>query len=476
MNVAEIPMDRSQTATNNSQTAQVPVPHLDTHQLKLFQQLTQTVQISPPIQTPLLPQPPAPTTGPSDIVAGSSNSHTHWNNSSRNAPNKSWDAGQVGRIFSTPPSFEENDHHGNRGRFRGGGYRSRGRGRFGGDRDREGYRNRFHDDNARSPGAAQHVRRSRSRSPPRNRYGTAASRREVKPYSPPHRPSIADQTDLDLDLDRSSLHPGVDEFGREIRPSSDDGGSETPDDSKQQPPPPPPLATHLSPTSALAAEAAPVSGEHESSSTMSATSQSQAAEPTASGSDALPQGGEGPGGLASFDYSTFDPTLPASWEALGQAWAVTNGRPPSQEELMMFVMEVTVSMAGQQAPVTGGPAMQGNQRTGQGHWTGEHRGGPPRGGRGRGAFGTSRGGRGGFAYDGQAQWDYGDDGYSQGTDAVVLGEHTNAQDGSGWAQGSSGGGMGEEGDQQTGSQGAMGGRMQEVGDGNWVFTRNDGSS
>ena len=152
---------------------------------------------------------------------------------------------------------------------------------------------------------------------------------------------------------------------------------------------------------------------------------------------------------------------------------------------MMFVMEVTVSMANQQAPVTGGPAMQGNQRTGQGHWMGEPRGGPPRGGRGRGAFGTTRGGRGDFAYDGQARWNYRDDGYSQGTDAVVLGEHTNAQDSSGWAQGSSGGGtheqqvhagLGEEGDQQMGSQGATGGLMQEVGDGNWVFTRNDGSS
>jgi len=306
----------------------------------------------------------------------------------------------------------------------------------------------------------------------------------VKPYSPPHRPSIADQTDLNLDP--SSLHPGVDEFGREIRPSSDDDGSETLDDLKQVPPPPPP-ATRLSPTSALAAEAAPASCENESSSTMSATSQSQAATPAANGSDGLlPQGGEGPGGLASFDYSTFDPTVPASWEALGQAWAVTNGRPPSQEELMMFVMEVTVSMANQQAPATGGPAMQqGNQRTGQVNWMGEPRGGPPRGGRGGGTFGPTRGGRGGFAYDGQALWNYGDDEYSQGTDAVVLGENTNAQDSSGWAQGSSGGGtheqqaqagLGEEGDQQTGSQGATGGRMQEVGDGNWVFTRNDGSS
>ena len=477
-------MDHSQIVTNNSQNPQVPVPHLDANQLKLFQQLTQTVNSSeiksPPFQTPLPPPPPAPTTTSSDIVAGPSNLHTYWNNNSRNAPDKSWDAGQVGRNFPTPPSFEESDH-GHRGRFRGGGYRSRGRGRYGGDQDREGYRDRFYD-KAQSPGTGQHGRRSRSRSPPRNRYGAAAaSRRDVKPYSPPHRPSIADQPDLGVDP--SSSHPGVDEFGREIRPSSDDDGSEPPDDSKQ--PPPPPLATRSSPTSARAAEATPVSGEYESSSTMSATSQSQAA-PSASGSDSLPQGREGPGGLESFDYSTFDPTAPVSWEALGKAWAVTNGRPPSQEELMMFVMEVTVSMANQQAPVAGGPAMQSNQRTGQGHWAGEPRGGPLRGGQGRGALGTTRGGRGGFAYDGQAQWDYGGDGYSQGTDAIVLGEHTNTQDSPGWAQGSSGGGTHEQqaraglgegdGDQQMGGQGATGGRMQEVGDGNWVFTRNDGSS
>lgn len=479
------PMDHSQIATNNSQTSQVPLPQLDANQLKLFQQLTQTVNNSseiksPSIQTPHQPPPPAPTTASSDIVAGPSNSHTYWNNNSRNAPDKPWDAGQLGRNFPTPPSFDENDPHGNRGRFRGGGYRSRGRGRYGGDRDREGYRDRFYD-NARSPATAQQSRRSRSRSPPRNRYGAATSRRDVKPYSPPHRPSIADQSDHDVDP--SSSHPGVDEFGREIRPSSDDGGSETPDDSKQ---PPTSLATRLSPTSALATEAAPVSGEYESSSTMSATSQSQSQSqvaPAASGSDALPRGREGPGGLESFDYSTFDPTAPASWEALGKAWAVTNGRPPTQEELMMFVMEVTVSMANPQAPVAGGPAMQqGNQRTGQGHWMGEPRGGSLRGGRGRGAFGTPRGGRGGFAYDGQARWDYGGDGYSEGTDAIVLGEHTNAQNSSGWAQGSTGGGtheqqaeagLGGEGNQQTGSLGATGG---QVGDGNWVFTRNDGSS
>jgi protein NRD1 len=300
----------------------------------------------------------------------------------------------------------------------------------------------------------------------------------VKPYSPPHRPSIVDQTDHDMEP--SSSRPGVDEFGREIRPSSDDEASETPDDPKQRPTPPQSLPTHLPPTSAPAVEGAPVPGEHASS----ASAAPQAA-PTASGSNALHQDRETPG-LESFDYAAFDPTSPASWEALGRAWAVTNGRQPSQEELMMFAMEVTVNMANQ-APASGpGLGMQGNQR--QGSWMGDFRGGPPRGGRGRGAFGA-RGRRGGFAYgnsggDGQARWDHGGDVYAQETDAIVLGEHTNAQnDSSGWPQGSSAheqaqvaACLAEEGDRHTESQDPTGGRMQKVG-GNWVFTpRNDGPS
>jgi protein NRD1 len=292
----------------------------------------------------------------------------------------------------------------------------------------------------------------------------------VKPYSPPHRPSITNQTDLDTE--RSSSRPGVDEFGREIRPSSDDEASETPEDSKQRPAPPPPL--HSTPMSGPAVEGAPVSGEHGSS-----ASAAPQAIPVAGESNQLDQVREASSGLESFDYSTFDPTSPLSWEALGRAWAVTNGRQPSQEELMMFVMEVTVGMTNQ-VPVCG-PGVQGNQR--QGGRMDDFRGGAPRGGRGRG----TRGGRGSFAYgnsgdDGQARWDYGGEGYAQDTDAIVLGEHINVQnDSSSWSQGNSAheqaqvAGLGEEGDQHTEGQGPTGGRMQKVG-GNWMFTRNDGPS
>ncbi|KAI0255903.1 hypothetical protein BJV78DRAFT_1174366 [Lactifluus subvellereus] len=449
--------DGLQTTANNSQSAQV---QLDANQLKLFQQLTQTVHSSeitpPPIQTPLVPPPLAPISASSEILAGPSHQPTYWNNS-RGVPDKPWDAGQAGRNYQTS-SIEENDYHSPRGRFRGG-YRSRGRGRFG-DRDLEGYRDRdrFYDRPC-SPGSVN-VRRSRSRSPPRSRYG--AGRRDVKPYSPPHRPSIADQPDVDVEA--PSSHPEVDEFGREIRLASDDDGSMTPDDLKQQrpaqSPPPPPAAL-----SASAVETSPASGERVSPAT--APPQATASAASSSGVDDEAHGDASQSGLHSFDYSTFDPTSPSSWEALGQAWAVTNGRPPSQEELMMFVMEFTVSMASQASPTPSGPPMQGNQRGGYG-WMGEPRGGPPRGGgRGRGAFGT-RGGRGGFAYsnagDGQAQWDYGGDGYAGGTDAIVLGEHANTQNGFGWAQGSHELTQGEEGGGQEGSQSASGGRMQNVGD------------
>jgi hypothetical protein len=166
----------------------------------------------------------------------------------------------------------------------------------------------------------------------------------------------------------------------------------------------------------------------------------------------------------------------------------------------MFVMEFTVSMASQALP--GGPAAQANQwtNTGQGQgqrWMGDpaSRGGPPRGGRGRGGAFGGRGGRRGFhsgsGGNSRAGWEYGGgDGYggygdANGTDAIVLGEHTNdiqsgqAQDAPVHEQvAQAGSGQGEEGEDLTGSQGATtgtGGRMQKVGD-NWVFVRNDGSS
>ncbi|KAH9000328.1 hypothetical protein EDB92DRAFT_1830611 [Lactarius akahatsu] len=441
----------AQTTTNNTQPTQVQLPQLDANQLKLFQQLTQTVNppeiTTPPIQTSLSP-PPAPTLASPDITAGPSNQPTYWNHS-QGPQDKSWDVGQVGRNYPIS-SVEESDYHSPRGRFRGG-FRSRGRGRFG-DRDREGFRDRLFD-RARSPGSA-HGRRSRSRSPPR--------RESVKPYSPPHRPSNTDQTD-NHDVQASSSHPGVDEFGREIRPSSDDDRSMTPDDLKQGPPQSPPATSSVGLTSAPTS----VPGNRESP----VAPPSQAAFATGGRSDEHHAQDANEANLQSFDYSAFDPTSPTSWESLGKAWAATNGRSPTQEELMMFVMEFTIGMASQAPPSV--PPVQASPQAGYG-WMGESRGGPPRG---RGAF-RGRGGRGGFAHNaggGQKRWD-------NETDAIVLGEHTNNQNGSDWAQGSheqaqaspDGDDDGDGGQMESGGSTA-GGRMQKVGD-NWVFVRDDGSS
>jgi protein NRD1 len=146
---------------------------------------------------------------------------------------------------------------------------------------------------------------------------------------------------------------------------------------------------------------------------------------------------------------------------------------------MMFVMEFTIGMASQAPPSAPPVQQQGNPQAGYG-WMGEHRGGPPRG---RGHL-EARGGRGGFAHNaggGQKRWDVGGDAYAESTDAIVLGEHTNNQNGFGWAQGSheqaqaspDGDGDGDGGQMEGGS--TAGGRMQKVGD-NWVFVRDDGSS
>ena len=166
---------------------------------------------------------------------------------------------------------------------------------------------------------------------------------------------------------------------------------------------------------------------------------------------------------------------------------------------MMFVMEFTVSSMANQVLPTGGPAAQANNQwtTGQGQgqrWTGDpppSRGGPPRGGRGRGGAFGSRGGRRGFYSGGTGRggWEYGGDGYggygdhdANGTDAIVLGEHTNdtqssqAQDAPVHEQVEQAGpGQGEEGEDDGQTATGTGGRMQKVGD-NWVFVRNDGSS
>ncbi|KAH9920493.1 hypothetical protein B0H21DRAFT_845002 [Amylocystis lapponica] len=56
------------------------------------------------------------------------------------------------------------------------------------------------------------------------------------------------------------------------------------------------------------------------------------------GTSSAPPGAILQQGLETFDASTFDPSSPASWVALGNAWSVTHRYIPSQEELMQFTL------------------------------------------------------------------------------------------------------------------------------------------
>lgn len=67
----------------------------------------------------------------------------------------------------------------------------------------------------------------------------------------------------------------------------------------------------------------------------------------------------GQGGLSSFDLTTFNPTSPESWAALGAAWKVTTGRDPNQMELMGF-------LATGQIPDPGAMGMMGMNGNGMG--------------------------------------------------------------------------------------------------------------
>ncbi|KAG9019100.1 hypothetical protein FRB90_006414 [Tulasnella sp. 427] len=152
-------------------------------------------------------------------------------------------------------------------------------------------------------------------------------------------------------------------------------------------------------------------------------------------------------GLQGYDFTTFDPMNPTSWSSLGKAWEVSYGKPPTQEELMLFVMSGGMGAAGMMTSDSHGsdasttPAApsetsqiptweSGNGEAGQA-WNGHQQGFQNHRGRGRGrgrGFGyTGRGGydAGGGHQDGRNG--YGGDGYGGApysgslSDAVVLG-------------------------------------------------------
>lgn len=147
-------------------------------------------------------------------------------------------------------------------------------------------------------------------------------------------------------------------------------------------------------------------------------------------------------GMGNFDISTFDPTSPASWEAMGKMWEITNGYQPSTEELMQFVMMGTMSQQLQSKNWQQGDALMGygnDQRRGGG--SGEH--------------GNSRSNHHGWANDGM-------DG---STDAIVLGGGEMEMDESAESEG-------PQRQEPVDSGTRPGGKMQKVGD-RWVFVRSD---
>ncbi|KAG6865330.1 hypothetical protein C0991_003430 [Blastosporella zonata] len=328
-----------------------------------------------------------------------------------------------------------------RGGFRGG-FRGRGRGRWD-DRDRDRY-NREHDRN----------RRSRSRSPPKH-----GARRDVKPYSPPRRPNFAPTETHGRDGAESGPSAGKDEFGRDIRPQSPENGN-TPPPKPDIPQTPhelspahastitPPASTSETPfptTEPTVDPSAALTSNHDRMSLSpliaANTSSSIPSAPIAANTVSAQHG------LEKFNPMTFDFTSPASWEALGKMWQVTNGYLPSTEELGQFVM------SGGQAPFASTPAPV-QVPTWQS--TPNHQGWR---GRGRGRGGFNRGGFYGNVRDAQDEWGQEE---TQGTDAIVLG---------------GGSDPGFEAITYTDSNsadqvhgGGTGGRMQRIGD-KWVFVR-----
>ncbi|KAF8647762.1 hypothetical protein AX16_006597 [Volvariella volvacea WC 439] len=456
--------------------------------LALLTQAAKAANITPQVQTPTNTTttfaPVAPSAGPLDPTAAQLALLQRLAQSAKgnnipqppvtqnvNAPPVQSPITTSGPVLSPPPPFKENpagrdsryeryrspeaafdrdrdsrrddDRYSSRGGYRGG-FRGRGRGDA-----RRPYRNR----------------RSRSRSPPTGRYG---GRRDIKPYSPPRRPSLAQyQEPAPGPRLAASAGPDKDEFGRDIRPASPDStSSRTPPPSSQPPKQPLNPQPQQSPSTFTSdekpvVESTPATNHDRMSMSplvagnTSANNHNASLIPNTQSSDQA--------GMEGFDISTFDLTSASSWEALGKRWLVTNGYTPSTEELMQFVMTKQMAVAnqynGEQSRWAGGDwdNSSGSHQHHQRGAGGRGRGGA-RGGRGGGYYGKGRG----EFYEG-AGW--GQAGMGQHTDAVVLGGDTypdNEQE------------QNFTSDNRTEASGHTG-KMQKVGD-KWVFVREPASS
>jgi len=180
--------------------------------------------------------------------------------------------------------------------------------------------------------------------------------RGARPYSPPHRGRNGMSPTTSHFPSSSPRHPSgggqeagigaVDEFGRDIPETR--ATSNSPAGHASTPPPTPAARpTRFSrphpPPRIPTGQPIPTFDSYESTSSNIPTASSPQL------SVAVPSKGSHIPNvplLSEFDFSAFDFTSPASWEALGASFEATNGYAPSQEETMGIVMMAMSSMAG----------------------------------------------------------------------------------------------------------------------------------
>ncbi|KAG8220999.1 hypothetical protein J3R82DRAFT_2508 [Butyriboletus roseoflavus] len=434
-----------------SQTPPNTDPQLQQTQLALLKQLALTAKLAngsptpPPGQTPLsTDRNPSPAMIPVPEPSHSSSWPPQTGVSRLNTPGDTRHT-RNGYPDRARDQRDFRDERHPRGGARGG-YRGRGRWDDHHNQDRFRHRDRNWDPPPRP-------RRSRSRSPRRQE-----ERRNVRAYSPPHRP-LNDRDPRhqpDLHTPPTSSH-GKDEFGRDIRASShspsrsmsvEDTQALAPMDSSVDPTAGVPPDYHTPVSDQLPSVAASTSAQSTETHTPSSASQQQP-------------------GLDQFDINTFDATAPSSWEALGNLWRNTYGYPPSQEELLQFVM--TGSMAAAGVASGGFNGAQGGQWP-QENWQEQ---GPRRGGRGRGNYAGGRGGHGNYR-DGGGYANVVEQLESEPSCAIVLNGDDEPSDDPAANEQYHSDEQGElhdptENAGQMGGRGG-GGRMQRVGD-KWKFVR-----
>lgn len=437
---------RSQTPPNTD-------PQLQQTQLALLKQLALTAKLANGTPTPPPGQTPLPTDGNPSLAMIPAPEPSHsFSRPPQSGVSRLDTPGDTRYTRNGYPDrardqrdFRDERHP--RGGARGG-YRGRGRWDEHHNQDRFRHRDRDWDPPSRP-------RRSRSRSPRRQE-----ERRNVRPYSPPRRP-LNDRDphhQSELPTPPTSSH-GKDEFGRDIRVSSSSPSRSTsvedtqaPMDSSVDPTAGVPPDYHTPVSDQLASVAASTSAQSTETHTPSSASQQQP-------------------GLDQFDISMFDATAPSSWEALGNMWQNTYGYPPSQEELMQFMMTGSVAAAG---IANGGYKRAQGGQWAQGNWQehGSVRNGGRRGGRGRGNYAGGRGGHGNYRDGG---------GYANMTEeaepscAIVLNGDVEPSDDPANDQSMAQNHSDEQHElhdptADAGQTDGRGGRMQRVGD-KWMFVR-----